>query len=661
MASHMRFRAILILIMLLAFPGAGWSGPARNIIQGESLYSPGKGGSGPARLIALHMARRAAWMSIGLEISRFHDVQMLKMEGQQLAHIAAASVRPETKEEIRPDGTVRITALVRDDPRHVALAALRLKDESTVLHELSRNWKRGEDALPPAKGKKGGEKESAVEAAARTAEAVDDYFLGWSLILSGDYPEAYSAFSRAVKSDPGHAQALCQRGFLSYLEGDSGRALADLDQAVRLEGNYAEAYYCRGLVHLQEGRCAQAVVEFDRALQWNPQHPYAAECRKSAFEKARHWTPDLAWFENTARSKPETGSARLGLGTALAALGRHRDAISEFNLAAKIEPLDVRVYIARGRSYASLGNFRRAVADYSRAIELNPRMADAFYLRGAAYLDSGNYRQAVIDLDRALELDPAYPEAAGKRTLAYQGLGKPKPDISYLDAAVSLHPEHPRNYILRGLAFWDSGRPKEAVEDFTKAIEKLEYEDPGMYLIRAAACASAGRRGCAVEDQEKLVEIAPEEYIRFGDILTRIPLHDTAEKVRAAFLAGGRSSAAVEGEFIFRGTCRIMTEDYERAISDFRKAIALNPKSRRGYLFMGIAHAILGNHELAAQNYGSALKADPGYALAYFTRSIALRNIRRNRESLADLKEASRLGLTAAAQALEEQGYKAPR
>ena len=657
MISRRLFRAIFVCLFLSMLPGAGWGGPARYDIRGESAYrTDQQGGSGAGRNAAAHAARMSAWMLMGREISLFHDVQMLKLDAKQLACIAAASVQPEISEKAGADGKVMVAAVIKDSPRQVALTALRFKEERSVIDELSRGWKRGEDALSPGRDNKGWEKHS-MEEAGRKVESVNEYFRGWSLLIAGDYREAHAVFSRAVAIDPENAQALCQRGFLSYLDGDSERAINDFDEAIRLEGNYADAYYCRGLVHVREKRYAQAIVEFDWALHWNPKHPYAAECRKGAFEKARHWVPDLAWFEKTAKAKPKIGSARLGLGTALAALGRHREAVTQYNSALKIEPLDVRVYIARGKSYASLGNFRRAITDYDRAIELNPRLAESYFLRGAAYLESGDCRRAIVDLDRALEFDPAYSEAANRRALAYSRLGKPKPDLAYLDAAVSRNPEHARNYLLRGSALWESGKPKEAAEDFTRVIERLEYEDPGAYLMRAAAYAGSGQTARAVSDQEKLIEIAPDEYIQFGSILNRIP-HDAADKVRSAFISGSRSKAENEADFIFRGTCRIVVQDYDKAVSDFRRAVALNPKSRRGYLFMGVAHAILGNHELAALNYGKALNADSGYALAYFARSIALRNINRKRESLSDLKEASRLGLTAAAEALEEQGYK---
>ncbi len=61
---------------------------------------------------------------------------------------------------------------------------------------------------------------------------------------------------------------------------------------------------------------------------------------------------------------------------------------------------------------------------------------------------------------------------------------------------------------------------------------------------------------------------------------------------------------------------------YDEAISDFTKALEINPKFAEAHYYRGIAYAKKGQYEEAISDYNKALEINPRYALAYYGRGL---------------------------------------
>ena len=60
----------------------------------------------------------------------------------------------------------------------------------------------------------------------------------------------------------------------------------------------------------------------------------------------------------------------------------------------------------RGNSKQHLGRHEEAVADFDRTIELESNWAEAYHHRGLSKSALGREDEAVADFDRAIELNP---------------------------------------------------------------------------------------------------------------------------------------------------------------------------------------------------------------------------------------------------------------
>ena len=83
---------------------------------------------------------------------------------------------------------------------------------------------------------------------------------------------------------------------------------------------------------------------------------------------------------------------------------------------------------------------------------------------------------------------------------------------------------------------------------------------------------------------------------------------------------------------------------YDQAISDYNKAIEIDPKFATAYNNRGIAYRQKGQHDQAISDYNKALEINPRDAEAYNSRGVAYYFKKKYDKSWEDVKKAQNLG-----------------
>lgn len=157
-------------------------------------------------------------------------------------------------------------------------------------------------------------------------------------------------------------------------------------------------------------------------------------------------------------------------------------------------------------------------------------------------------------------------------------------------------------HYVNGNRLMDSGEYKEALAEFTAAIRCGKYVTVS-YACRAAAYSKLGDHKSALGDCNAAIELDPSNVLAY--------MNRCCEYVD---LGNGKS-----------------------ALEDGNKAIALNSLSSAHYsprkpqtLFLnrGRAFFILGDLDNSLSDFNKAIELDPNYAVAYHNRAIAYRNTR---------------------------------
>ncbi len=255
----------------------------------------------------------------------------------------------------------------------------------------------------------------------------------------------------------------------------------------------AEGYFNRGIARYTSGDLAGAVQDFTRAIEMN-----------SGWRRGRQKSADKFQDPDTVQGRAP-GSSRIVIVdkfNAAAHFNRGRvrydrgdaaGALSDFEIAIRLNPRHAEAYDCRGSAFQAMGDLSSAIESFNKAIQLNPALASAFYNRGNASSERGEYREAIADFTRALELKPGLAIALNNRGNAFKALGEFERAIADYDRALQLQPGLALARANRGLAQLLLGRDSEAASDFqqcyaiqpelalklSRVIDEIKVHRPG--------------------------------------------------------------------------------------------------------------------------------------------------------------------------------------
>ncbi|HYE97281.1 MAG TPA: serine/threonine-protein kinase [Planctomycetota bacterium] len=389
--------------------------------------------------------------------------------------------------------------------------------------------------------------EAAARAAPETPEV--DYLLGRLHRALLDDARALECQDRAIARTPGYLPAWYERMVLlsraharemdvTHKRSQRVTALADeiVHIAERLRGNPVAA----ALIHFYEGRHAQAraILEAEVALAPDLDEAWDVLMRAGRAEVTAGW-------EDAERRFAEAEAA------ATRAIVRDRGYVPA--LFARSDVRHQRGSWKKDRGLDPLPDYAGAEADLTEALRVDGRSAEAYARRGLVRTQRGvhrvqtggeataDLRSAVDDLSRALELDPGLVRAWTWRGNARYFLGED--DEGDFTEALRREPGSSDVRMRRGRQRARAGRYAEAEADFAEAV-RLAPKNEWAWQWWGDAALAAGKAEEAEGHYARSIEAEPSHFYAWK----------------------GRAEA------------RWRRGDFAGAASDWRQALALNPR-----------------------------------------------------------------------------------
>jgi protein O-GlcNAc transferase len=186
----------------------------------------------------------------------------------------------------------------------------------------------------------------------------------------------------------------------------------------------------------------------------------------------------------------------------LAGLGRHEDALSEFDKILAREPDHAATLANRGIALQALGRLDEAEASYRRAIELDPDDAKANDNRGVVLQKLKRFEEALALHDHALALCPDDVDALYHRGKALQALERCLEAIACYESALAITPESFRLLNDRGAAFNEIRMYPEALASLDRAVA-IAPDHAEAHFNRGNALTGLGRLAEALQSYDK--------------------------------------------------------------------------------------------------------------------------------------------------------------
>jgi len=154
------------------------------------------------------------------------------------------------------------------------------------------------------------------------------YRQGFMLMQQGNTGAAKTEFDRAVKLDPGFAEAWCRLGMIIASEDNYTDAMVCYRKALEINPQYAEAHYYYGLALLAKEDTAVAVDEFALAVESDSNHIPSREALASYLLSKGNYDGAYLHYKKLAFLVPSDLNIRYTLGV-LAYYTEHYDVADE--------------------------------------------------------------------------------------------------------------------------------------------------------------------------------------------------------------------------------------------------------------------------------------------------------------------------------------------
>lgn len=268
--------------------------------------------------------------------------------------------------------------------------------------------------------------------------------LGHALSRQGSSREAVEAFQNAVAIEPKDSSNLYNLGDAYLALGEPTKAIAALMGAVTLTPDYALAQYDLGLAFFQMGRFEEGANASRAALQQDPDMKLqrsnlgigATGNLGLCLTNLGRPEEAIACYERSLRLFAPTF---FNLGLAQFKLRRFEEALTNFEMATKIEPNNAEYLDLLGNAHSELNQLPEATVALEQAIAAQPTYALAHYDLGTVLAKGrkkSHMARAMASFRAALELEPSLYWADYAMACLHALAGKTAKALQSLEQAV---------------------------------------------------------------------------------------------------------------------------------------------------------------------------------------------------------------------------------
>lgn len=463
------------------------------------------------------------------------------------------------------------------------------------------------------------------------------FYLGVSYLESGQHSKAESELNRAIRIDPKRVEAHLQIARLFEETRRLQEAFDAYDKVIQVDplGEWVAVSLLKkrlieGILQARAGDLQTALRLFEEAVEMAPDNPDPHFNVGLVHLRRREDPLAEAAFLKVIALNPRHQDAYLNLGDLYERHGRVEEAMAAYAKGFEINPGNpggrnarVKVFLLQGILLARQGAFDSALKVFAQTLQLSPESAPAYFNIGLIHLRLGNFSEAEEGLGRTLRIDPAHQGAALNLGILYERQGKLEEALSAYErardlnsrtqdgvsAAVSVH-------TVRGRRSARAGRLDEALAEFQRTTEvqpqnAANFFNVGLIYFQKNDLPSAEK---AFRQVIKLNPAEGDAYMALADIQESTGREKEAIETYERFLAVGSGPSILRAEVrlhLLKGVLFGREGKFDQARREFEEMVRIDPKERRGYFNLGLAHLKRKKPDAALEAFKKLLELDP--------------------------------------------------
>lgn len=390
-----------------------------------------------------------------------------------------------------------------------------------------------------------GENNNALRAAKEAIELKEDNaeawnVLGWSQIGLEMHQEAIASFSRYIQFSEDQYMGLANRSRAYSLSGMYQKALDDCESALALRPDNNNLLERKAYCMMKLGQKQEAIDLIRDKIEFKPEDPISLSQLGDLFFRNQDYTTAIRYHTD--------------------AIALYNRKIREDKDFKKIFRDDIyEIYMSRGEAHYAIPDYHRALADYKMATTIAPEKFRAWFEIGQLQTYQSNWFEGAQAFEKAFAI---------------------RPDLKF-------------GWVNLGFCYGNLDQPHRAIDAYTRGIAN----NPGVGLLynnRGYSYLELQKYDLALADLQMAIEVEPEivmSHVSLGEFYYDTKNYQEAiDKFDEAIKMEDGSDQAYAAAHYTRGMCYFQLEQFEKAKTDFLKAIEITPGHVLAHEKLGMSH-----------------------------------------------------------------------
>ena len=240
------------------------------------------------------------------------------------------------------------------------------------------------------------------------------FLKGMSLEKAGSTEEALFAFDKVIEKYPEYAYAWFVKGVFLHNIKQNSESLECFNKAVELKSDDFIAWYQRGIVLSESDRFEEAVESFDKALELVSLTSDKKHRMRSVLVDFISGLKEVEFLDSIGYAKANVEQIYLEKAFALAQLDRHKEAISSYNKAIRINPKNLQSWLGKGAELQILERYRDSLKCFEKVLKQDPQNVMALRLKAISEVKINWYLTAKETFWKLVEINPNDADSLGK-------------------------------------------------------------------------------------------------------------------------------------------------------------------------------------------------------------------------------------------------------
>ena len=414
--------------------------------------------------------------------------------------------------------------------------------------------------------------------------------LAIAYIQKKEYDEAEKALENLMRIYPKNSFSYLTRGTMYLEKGDTALALSDYNTSIEIDPYYAPCYGNRAIVLYQTNRFQEALADLNEAIRLNTRESGYYINRGLVRYQLNDLRGAMADYDQVVAMDSRNLIARFNRGLLRFQVGDNNRAIEDFDVVIEIEPDNYMAYYNRALLNAETGNYSGAVNDFTVVLNQYPNFVPGYYSRAEAKRKLNDIAGADQDYWTAYDLEEK--NRRGQR-----------PTTASNDTDHENQSEEDRT----------REQSDKNIDKFNRlVVYDKEEEQRSKYQSEIR-----GR----VQDRNVPIEIEQAFILSYYEKEQQIKEAVYYDISVEAFNA----RMVLAWKILITNHETSLTEDqittHFASIDDYSTKIESNPSNADYYFGRAIDYMLVQDFSEAISNFNKAIDVDPSYTMAYFNRA----------------------------------------